>query len=159
MVDWSVLVSLWGVNDHSLCNWSLILRGWHFNFDVPNIVIPFREYVNDSFDSPVSTNRIGILHYDYLIHSHRILLSIPLLSWDQWRKHTSGLTSPEGVHYSLHQLDSMLGVSKFFWTVHVALLMRLIWEACRWNTYEPPSGLLGILPEGRWFIMLATSSN
>lgn len=92
MVDWSVLVSLWGVNDHNLCNWSLILRGWHFNFDVPNIVIPFREYVNDSFDSPVSTNRIGILHYDYLIHSHRILLSIPLLSWDQWRKHTSGLS-------------------------------------------------------------------
>lgn len=109
MVDSSVLVSLWGVNDHNLCNWSLILRGWHFNFDVPNIFIPFREYVNDSFDSPVSTNRIGILHYDYLIHSHRILLSIPLLSWDQWRKHTSGLRSPEGVHYLLHQLDSMLG--------------------------------------------------
>lgn len=127
MVDWSVLVSLWGVNDHSLCNWSLILRGWHFNFDVPNIVIPFREYVNDSFDSPVSTNRIGILHYDYLIHSHRILLSIPLLSWDQWRKHTSGLTSPEGVHYLLHQLDSMLGVPSFS--------ERSMWP-CWWGSSE-----------------------
>lgn len=127
MVDWSVLVSLWGVNDHNLRNWSLILRGWHFNFDVPNIVIPSREYGNDYFDSPVSTNRIGILHYDYLIHSHRILLSIPLLSWDQWRKHTSGLTSPEGVHYLLHQLDSMSGVP--------SLSERSMWP-CWWGSSE-----------------------
>ena len=45
--------------------------------------------IDDSSDGPVSTNRVGIFHDDYVIHSHSALFSIPLLSGDQRREHVS----------------------------------------------------------------------
>ena len=66
--------------------------------------------INDSSDGPVSANRVGIFHDDYVIHSHGALFSVPLLSRDQRREHVSGSTSPEGVYYLLYEFDSMLWV-------------------------------------------------
>ena len=109
----SVPVSFCWVNDHNLCDKPFILRGWHLDFYISNSAILSWVDIDDSSDGPVFTNRVGIFHDDYVIHSHSALFSILLLSGDQRREHVSGPTSPEGVHYHLYEFDSMPWVPGF----------------------------------------------
>ena len=106
----SVLLSFCWVNDHNLCDRPFILRGWCLDFYISNSAIHSWVDIDDSSDGPVSTNRVGIFHDNFVIHSHSALFSIPHLSVDQRRKHISGPTSPEGVQFLLYEFDYMLWV-------------------------------------------------
>lgn len=113
VANWSAIVSFCGVNDYNLCNQPLILWGWRLNPNIPNSAILSWVGIDDSSNGPVSTIGVRILHSDYVIHSFGAPFSIPLPSRNQWRKHVSGLTSPEGIHYLLYKLDPLLGVPGF----------------------------------------------
>ena len=109
----SVLIPFNWVSDRNLCDRPLVLRGLHLDFDITIFAILSWVDIDDSPDGPDSTNRVGILHDDYFIHSHSVLFSIPFLSSGQRPEHVSGPTSPEGVHHLLYEFDFMSWIPGF----------------------------------------------